>query len=90
MSVFGGQSPAESMHRTTPRPLEKMVGPCGLEPQTSTVSKRGHQVLTTTYKAVSRIASTIRVPALPSHFSGARALGTLFVWALMAFRILSV
>ena len=37
-----------------------------------------------------RIASTIRVPALPSHFSGARALSPLFVWALMAFRILSV
>ena len=33
-------------------PLEDMVGPCGLEPQTSTVSTRGHQVLTTTYKAV--------------------------------------
>jgi transcriptional regulator with XRE-family HTH domain len=29
-----------------------MVGPWGLEPQTSTVSMRGHQVLTTTYKAV--------------------------------------
>src|ERR1700739_3347845 len=29
-----------------------MVGPWGLEPQTSTVSKRGYQVLTTTYKAV--------------------------------------
>jgi hypothetical protein len=29
-----------------------MVGPWGLEPQTSTVSTRGHQVLTTTYKAV--------------------------------------
>src|ERR1700730_14514282 len=33
-------------------PLKDMVGPCGLEPQTSTVSTRGHQVLTTTYKAV--------------------------------------
>jgi len=29
-----------------------MVGPWGLEPQTSTVSTRGFQVLTTTYKAV--------------------------------------
>ena len=29
-----------------------MVGPCGLEPQTSTVSTRRLQVLTTTYKAV--------------------------------------
>ena len=28
-----------------------MVGPCGLEPQTSTVSKRRHYVLTITYKA---------------------------------------
>ncbi len=33
-------------------PLEDMVGPWGLEPQTSTVSTRGFQVLTTTYKAV--------------------------------------
>src|SRR6266852_4641793 len=33
-------------------PLEDMVGPCGLEPRTATVSTRGHQVLTTTYKAV--------------------------------------
>jgi len=32
--------------------LKSMVGPCGLEPQTSTVSTRGFQVLTTTYKAV--------------------------------------
>ncbi len=32
--------------------LKDMVGPCGLEPQTSTVSTRGFQVLTTTYKAV--------------------------------------
>jgi hypothetical protein len=32
--------------------LKDMVGPWGLEPQTSTVSTRGHQVLTTTYKAV--------------------------------------
>ena len=32
--------------------LKNMVGPCGLEPQTSTVSTRGYQVLTTTYKAV--------------------------------------
>jgi hypothetical protein len=32
--------------------LKNMVGPWGLEPQTSTVSTRGHQVLTTTYKAV--------------------------------------
>jgi hypothetical protein len=29
-----------------------MVGPCGLEPQTSTVSKRRHYVLTITYKAL--------------------------------------
>jgi len=33
-------------------PLKNMVGPCGLEPQTSTVSTRGHQVLTITHKAV--------------------------------------
>jgi hypothetical protein len=35
-----------------PMLLKDMVGPCGLEPQTSTVSTRGFQVLTTTYKAV--------------------------------------
>ena len=29
-----------------------MVGPRGLEPQTSSVSTREHQALTTTYKAV--------------------------------------
>ena len=29
-----------------------MVGPRGLEPQTSTVSKRRHYVLTITYKAL--------------------------------------
>jgi hypothetical protein len=32
--------------------LKVMVGPCGLEPQTSTVSKRRHYVLTITYKAL--------------------------------------
>jgi hypothetical protein len=32
--------------------LKNMVGPCGLEPQTSTVSTPRLQVLTTTYKAV--------------------------------------
>ena len=29
-----------------------MVGPCGLEPQTSTVSKRRDYVLTITYKTL--------------------------------------
>src|ERR1700730_457420 len=32
--------------------LKNMVGPCGLEPQTSTVSTQEYQVLTTTSKAV--------------------------------------
>src|ERR1700722_3717654 len=32
--------------------VKDMVGPWGLEPYTSTVSTRGQQVLTTTYKAV--------------------------------------
>ena len=32
--------------------LKRMVGPCGLEPQTSTVSKRRDYVLPTTYNAL--------------------------------------
>jgi hypothetical protein len=34
--------------------LKVMVGPCGLEPQTSTVSKRRHYVLAMTLKALKR------------------------------------
>ena len=46
--------------RLTPaKVLKIMVGPCGLEPQTSTVSKRRDYVLTTTYNAL----RTALVPA---------------------------
>ena len=34
------------------KPLKDMVGPWGLEPQTSTVSKRRDQALPTTWKAL--------------------------------------
>ena len=39
--------------------LKDMVGPWGLEPQTSTVSKRGHQVLT-------RLLGTAKYLIIPS------------------------
>jgi hypothetical protein len=35
--------------------LKDMVGPCGLEPQTSTVSTRGHQVPTTGSKIIALV-----------------------------------
>jgi hypothetical protein len=43
-----------------------MAGPCGLEPQTSTVSKRRDYVLTTTYNALGAAQVRVSTPKTES------------------------
>jgi hypothetical protein len=49
-----------------------MVGPSGLEPQTSTVSTRRHQLLTATYKAVGNYQVLDNTPWLETSRVGSR------------------